>query len=141
MRLVRSLSLSTLFICASLAYASLDFSAPVIEKHEKRLHCVATGQGIIAAPYMEEFQWLLLTDQHFLYFVFSFPLDPGHKQEVDDFQIDRSLDWEICQFEVETVQWTGISAPIMSEALSAPQIFLAHLRQLSFFDSLRPISQ
>ena len=94
---------------------------------------LASGRGIIAAPYQEDFQYLLILEAGWLHFVFSHSLDPSQNQEVNEYQESFDLDWSICYLEIAGQDWTAISVPVSGDYESLSVFFLKQLKQLTFF--------
>ncbi len=122
-----------LFFCSSIVLANYETSNSVYQGTTCNYQTLARGNGVIGAPYQEDFEYLLILEPGWLHFVFSHPLDPGQSQEVDDYQENLKLNWNICFLEIAGQDWTAISVPVSGDYKSLSVFFLKQLRQLTFF--------
>lgn len=135
MHVARSLLICCLFLQGAVALASYE-PGNIYSSGEPEYQCLAQGTGMLEPPYFEEFQWMLVYEPGYLHFVFSHPLDPGELSQVDAYQATHKLDWSICWLDIDGEIWTAINMPIAGDTQKLPEVFLNHLRRLSFINSL-----
>lgn len=126
-------ALICLLVCPSFTLANYESYDFTYQNTVCKYQTLARGNGVIGAPYQEDFEYLLIFESGWLHFVFSHPLDPGQNQEVNYYQESLKLDWNICFLEIAGQDWTAISVPVSGDYKLLSVSFLEQLRQLTFF--------
>lgn len=128
--------IACLFLLTNSVLASYEPTKPNYQTSGEEYQTLARGSGVIEPPYQETFEYLLVSEPGWLHFVFSYPLDPGQAQEVEEYQDQFHLNWKVCGLEIAGQPWTAISMPVEDDNKNLITSFLQHLRRFSFFVSL-----
>jgi hypothetical protein len=126
-------ALILLLVCPSFTFANYDLDNSNYQNIICKYKTLAIGNGVIGAPYQEDFEYLLILEPGWLHFIFSHPLDPGQSQEVEEYQTTFHLAWAISYLKIDDHHWTAISVPVSGDYESLSVFFLKQLRQLTFF--------
>ncbi len=135
MRLVCSLAVCCVLSLSAISLASYEEIDVWVSK-EVHYQCLARGFGQVEPPYCSEFQWMLVYEPGCLHFVFGHPLDPSQQHELEDYLTECHLDWSVCRLDVGGETWTSINTMVAGDAQKLPEVFLNHLRRLSFIKIL-----
>lgn len=120
-----------------LAYSK---SGDYFQESEEKYQCLLRGTGAIDPPYEEFFQFLLVyqSDVGYLHLVLDHPLDPDQEGELVEYQTKHHLTWSVCYFELEGHTWSVVTTSVTGAPQEQAQVFLGHLRHLSFIRNLSP---
>ncbi|MDQ5970698.1 MAG: hypothetical protein QG603_475 [Patescibacteria group bacterium] len=130
-----------LIVCGLLLASNvLAYSKPgtYFQESEEKYQCLLRGTGVIEPPYEEAFQFLLIYEPGYLHFVFDHPFDPDQEGELAEYQAEYQLTWSVCYFELEGHTWSVVTMSVTGAPQEQAQVFLDHLRNLSFIRNLSP---
>lgn len=132
---------AAIFIVCGLLLASNAFaySKPgAYFQESEEYECLLTGTGAIEPPYEEAFQFLLIHEPGYLHFVFSHSLAPDQEGVLAEYQAQHDLIWSVCYLKIDGHIWSVVTTSVTGLPQEQAQVFLGHLRHLSFIRTLSP---